>query len=451
MIHFQKLTLGQKCRAMLLAGISGVIGTIAAYIFEALIALVHNITFEQKLSLIYHHTQHTSPNKWGAIILIFPVLGAFIVRWILSTYARESSGLSVSEIMYAIHHQQAKVSLRMSLAKIMAASISIGTGGSIGREGPFMQIGSAISSIISDLTNITNTTRTILIASGAAAIMTATFHAPLAGIAFAIEFLLLSFNLMAIACVATATITSTLFSYMMTGAKPLFILTSTSYLEPDLSISSELILFSLLGIMLGLFSSLFIQSLYWTQDALSKLIHNSYVRHAVGMLLVGAIFYILLIKTGHYYVEGIGFAFVQDTLNFVIQNPWLLITIVLLKYVATCLTLGSGASGGIFAPALFIGAGFGSVFCLLAGYYYPPAALDPSLFVLAGMAAMLAATTGAVMTALMLVLEAAWYYHALLPLLICITVAYVIRRLICRDSIYTLKFSRVGIHLPQWI
>ncbi len=158
--------------------------------------------------------------------------------------------------------------------------------------------------------------------------------------------------------------------------------------------------------------------------------------------------YVLMYFYGHYYIEGIGFATIQDTLNFVITNFWLLAILFIAKFLATCLTLGSGASGGIFSPTLFLGATLGAAFGAALHYFFPSIVTHPVIFVVAGMAGMLGSVTGVVITAIILILEITRDYHMVLPIIITTLVAYVCRVQFSRESIYTLKLRRQGV-LPR--
>jgi CIC family chloride channel protein len=194
-------------------------------------------------------------------------------------------------------------------------------------------------------------------------------------------------------------------------------------------------------------STLFIRSIYWFEDAFSWLFTNRYLRHTVGMFIVGIMLYIFMRLFGHYYIEGIGYSTIQDILNALITNPWLLLCLALGKLLVTCLSLGTGASGGVFSPALFLGAALGVLFGLLFNYFFPNIAINPVLFAMIGMAAMVGSATGAIITAILLTLEMTRDYYAIFPLIITTVIAYVVRKKICRDSVYTLKLTRRGCYI----
>lgn len=438
----------QKCMVLILSVVIGILGCLAAYIFEGLIALIHNLSFYGKFDFVYHNTQQTQESIFGIGIILPLMIGAIAVRWLLSKYAYDEQGLSVSEIMYAIHYRSSEIRPRVTVAKILSSSITIGTGGSVGREGPFIQIGASLSALISNFATLPPYCRGVLIAAGSAAIVSSTFNAPLAGIAFAVEFLLLSFNYLGLLSVSIASLTAILLKSYIVDITPIFLI---SDLDVSQSIASEFLLFVPLGVLCGLISWAFIQAVYAAQDGFGHLIGNQYLRHMLGMTLVGITIYAFMYLTGNYYVNGIGFATIQDCLLFVINNPWLLVAIFAGKFMTTCLTLGSGASGGIFSPAAYLGATFGTLCCIILPLCFPSLTFNPVLLILSGIAATLAATTGAILTAILLVIEMTWYLDSILPLIITAVTAFIVRKLLCTDSIYTLRFKRAGISLPQWI
>lgn len=203
------------------------------------------------------------------------------------------------------------------------------------------------------------------------------------------------------------------------------------------------------GIVVGIISDIFIRGVYAFEDAFNKYFSNAYLRHMTGMLLIGCMMFFSMNLFGHYYIEGIGFATIQDCLNNNITSSWLLLILVFAKLLATSLTLGTGASGGIFSPSLFMGATLGSAFGYLMNYFFPALGVSPVLFSLIGMAAMLGSTTGALLTSVILICEMLRNYHFILPLLITVLIAYIVRNYFCVENIYTLKLHRRGISLPR--
>lgn len=432
---------------LVLALITGILAGFGAIVFRGLVAFFHNLLFSGRLSVIYFENLHTPPGVLGAGIILVPVLGGMAVIWLIEHFAHDERGLSVPEIMNHIRHHDEKAKPISSLAKNLASAISIGSGASIGREGPVVQLGAAISSLICDLISLTAPQRKLLVAAGVAAGTAAIFSAPFTGMVFSMELFLPAFTIPAIVLIVIAATTATSVVYMILGSEPLFSVHAVFPINADRAFLLALALFLISGIITGLISTLFIKWIYRTEDAFNHFFKNSYLRHMAGMFMIGIMIYLCLRFLGHYYVEGVGFATIQDCLNMVLTNPWLLLLIFCCKFLATCLSLGSGASGGIFSPALFLGATSGSVLGIAFNHLFPGMEINPSIFALAGMAAMVGSTTGAVITAILLAFEITGSVQAFLPVLIMTVSAYVIRRKLCHESVYTLKLVRRGIHL----
>lgn len=433
-----------------LALLVGVFGGIGSVLFRMIIGLCHNIFFFGRISLDYEPLNHTAPSPMGALIILVPVVGAVIVTWIIKTLAPEARGHGVPEVMNAIYYREGRIRPMLVGAKAVASAVSIGTGGSVGREGPIIQIGSAFASTLGQIINMPARQRVVLVSAGAAAGIAATFNAPIGGLAFAMELMLVSISARTVSLVALATVTATYIGRFYTGMHPTFNvpgLINTAY-DHVLTFYS-LLLCVPLGLIMGLVATLFIHSIYWAEDHFDDKIKNQYLRHMGGMLMVGVTIYLLMQTTGHYYVDGVGYATIMDILTNTLTNPALLLVLFAAKLLATSLTLGSGASGGIFSPSLFLGATFGAAFGAVMAPLFPSAHLDPVIFAIAGMAAMISGTTGAVITAITMMFEQTYDYSAMLPVIITVALAYAVRSRLTPESIYTLKLVRRGVTLPK--
>lgn len=436
-------------RMIFLALLVGIITGFGAVGFRAMIALIHDVLFFGSLHVSYDANLHTSPSPWGIGVIFVPVIGAIVVAWLVQTFAPEARGHGVPEVMNAIYYQEGKIKPIVAIIKSLASSISIGSGGSVGREGPIIQIGSAFASTLSQLVAIPPRQRIILIAAGAGAGIAATFNAPIGGLAFAIELMLVSINATTVGLVAIATATATYIGRIFLGITPALNIPSLELTKLHLASPLVLSLFIPLGLLMGLAATLFIHTLYWFEDRFDDIPGNYYTRHILGMFLVGIIIYLLMRYTGHYYVQGVGYATIIDVLKTVLNNPWLLLLLFVAKLLATSLTLGSGASGGIFSPSLFLGATLGAAFGAFMHMLFPGLAINTAVFALAGMAAMVSGSTGAVMTAIAMAFELTRDYNSILPIVISVALASNMRKLICHESIYTLKLLRRGIIVPE--
>jgi CIC family chloride channel protein len=174
-----------------------------------------------------------------------------------------------------------------------------------------------------------------------------------------------------------------------------------------------------------------------------------YVRHMLGMLLVGIQMYLLMVFLGHYYIEGVGYAAIQDVLSGALASFTILLLLLGMKLLVTSLTLGSGASGGIFSPALFMGAALGGLYGVALKFLFPGLSISPPAFAIAGMAGVVGGSTGAAMTAIVMIFEMTLDYNVIIPLTITVAISYEIRKILCKESIYTLKLARRGHSIPD--
>lgn len=445
--HHQTLKPRGKFFRICLVLFVGALCGFVAVMFKLLMALIHNLFFLRSFNANINEIAHSLPSVWGVGVIFVPVVGAMLVTWLINRYASDQRGLSVPEVMYAVRRGNGYVPPLSAFAKTLASAITIGTGGSVGREGPIVQFSSAISSLLSDWIVIRTQQRNVLIAAGAAAGTAAVFNAPLGGMVFAIELLLIEVNAFDVILIALAATVATLISGLFFGSAPIFIIDNTVLELHYHDLFSHVIIFILFGIIIGLLSLLVIYGVYWVEDKSKQLTNNPYLRHMSGMFLVGIMMYVLLRQYGHYYVEGIGFSTIQDALFLSVSNPYFWLVLFVCKWVSTCLSLGTGASGGIFSPSLFLGATVGAAFSLLLQPIFPSLDIHPLYFVVAGMAAMVGSTSGAVVTAIVLTFDMTRTYSVVIPILVTVVVSYLTRKCLCHQSIYTMKLFRRGINL----
>jgi len=434
---------------LLLAIAVGIVAGVGAWAFRMLIGFIHNVMFLGRFSVDYDANIFTSPSPWGIGIIFVPVAGALMVAWLVKNFAPEAKGHGVPEVMDAIYYNEGRIRPRVALVKSLASAISIGSGASVGREGPIVQIGSAFGSTLGALFPISISDRVTLIAAGAGAGIAATFNAPLGGILFAIELLLVSINARNILLVCAATVVATQISQHLLGTGPSFYIPSLEMPDFHLLHNWGLPMFALLGVAMGLICVAFIRGLYAMEDVFDALPGNYYTRHALGMFCVGIMIYLLLQKSGQYYVEGVGYATIMAVLQGILADPWFLLMLLALKLLATCLSLGSGASGGVFSPALFMGATGGAAFGHACLVLVPDLNIGIPAFAIAGMAAAVAGSTGAVLTAIVMLTEMTMDSSITVGLILTCAVAYAVRKSIMTDSIYTMKLRARGHTVPE--
>ena len=427
----------------------GIIAGLGAWVFRMLIGLVHNILFLGKFQFFYDANVHTPGNPWGAGVILVPVIGALVVAWLVKTFAPEAKGHGVPEVIDAIYYNDSKIRPVVGLIKAVASAICIGSGGSVGREGPIIQIGASFGSTLGQILRLPPRQIVTLIAAGAGGGIAATFNAPLGGLIFAIELLLVSVNARNILPVTIATVTATYIGRALLGVEPSFYFPALTPLDLHLSSLWSLLLFVPFGIIMGLVSTLFVRGIYWAEDRFDAMPGNTYTRHLSAMFVVGVMIWLFMRYTGYYYVQGVGYATIMDILKAVLLDPQLLILLFCCKFVATCLTLGSGGSGGVFSPSLFMGATMGALVGNLGAYLLPSIGVDPVDFAIAGMAAGVGSSTGAVITGAVMILEMTQDANVVMPIMITSAFAYGVRKWLSPGSIYTLKLLRRGHIVPE--
>jgi len=440
----------QSLMVMCLLSIAvGVIAGLGAWAFRMLIGLFHNLLFLGELNFSYDANVHTPPSPWGAGVILVPVLGAVVVVWLVKSFAPEAKGHGVPEVIDAIHYQGARIRPIVAVVKSVASALCIGSGGSVGREGPIIQIGSAFGSTLGQIVRLPTRQRITLIAAGAGGGIAATFNAPLGGVVFAVELLLVSVSARNLLSVSLATITASYIGRALLGVDPSFNVSALQAPSFHLTAPGLLLLFVPFGVLMGFVSWLFVRGIYWAEDRFDALPVNDYARHMFGMLTVGVMIYLMLRSSGHYYVQGVGYATIMDLIEGKLTSPEFLLLLFSLKLIATCLTLGSGGSGGVFSPGLFLGATAGSLFGQAAEMMLPGTEVSQVPFVLAGMAAGIGGSTGAILTGVVMLTEMTADINVTMPMIVTSAIAYGVRCWLSPDSIYTLKLSRRGHVVPQ--
>ncbi len=442
--------LGIAYRLSLLSILVGVVAGLGAVAFRGLIALFHNLFFLGRLSFSYDANQHTATSPWGPLVILAPVVGAAIVVFLVKNFAPEAKGHGVPEVIDANYYHKGIVRPIVALIKSVASALSIGSGGAVGREGPIIQIGASFGSTLGQIIEMPTWQRITLVAAGAGGGIAATFNTPIGGILFAIEIMLHESSVRTLVPVGIATVTATYIGRLFFGPNPSFVIPSLVSSSFNLTDPRALISFVGLGILMGLASALFIRSLYWTEDVLLDWIPRSYyLRHGLSMLGVGITMYLCLRSLGHYYVQGVGYATIQDILSGGLGPILLLLLLYVLKLMVTSVTLGSGASGGVFSPALYMGGTLGAAYGLALGHFFPPLrAVGAPGFAVAGMAGVVGGTTGAAMAAIVMIFEMTRDYGVIIPMAITVVLSYGVRELFVDQSIYTQKLARRGHFVP---
>ena len=433
----------------LLALVVGIVTGLGAVAFRALIACVHNLLFLGHWSLYYDSSLFTSPAPWGPWVIVVPVIGAVGVTFIVSNFAPEAKGHGVPEVMDAIYYNRGVIRPVVAIAKSLASALAIGSGAAVGREGPIIQIGSALGSTFGQVIRMSMGQRIILVAAGAGAGIAATFNTPIGGVLFATELMLPEISVNTFLPVAIATGTATFIGRLFFGSQPAFNVPSNlAPLPAEPSSALTLLLYVGLGAVVGVAAAIFVRCLHWAEDGFDK-IPGRYLRHVLGMLLVGVLIYALMRWGGHYYVEGVGYATIQATLTSQLSAAGFLLLLYACKLVATSVSLGSGSSGGVFSPSLFMGATLGGAFAGLASMIFPGLPISIPAFAMVGMGTMVGSATGAALTAVAMIFEMTRDYDIVLPMILAVAVGLGVRRMLSRENIYTMKLVRRGHPIPK--
>jgi CIC family chloride channel protein len=383
-------------------------------------------------------------------VILVPVVGALGVVFLVKNFAPEAKGHGVPEVMDAVYHRKGIIRPVVSVVKALASALSIGSGASIGREGPIIQIGSSFGSTIGQILGVPAWQRITLIAAGAGGGIAATFNTPIGGVLFAVEIILHEVSARTLVPVFTATATATYIGQLYFGPHPSF---SIPELEtPFFAVAKPAVLvaYACLGAIAGLVSALFIRFIYGAEEIFEKHVKGGYyVQHVIGMLLVGSLMYAMMYHFGHYYIQGVGYATIQEILSGVRVPLYLLVLLFAAKLLATSLTLGSGASGGVFSPALFLGATSGAAWGVALNHFFPALNISPAAFAIAGMGGVVGGATGAAMAAIVMIFEMTLDYTVIVPMTLTVAISYAVRRSLIKDSIYTRKLTLRGESVPE--
>ena len=442
----RRIGLATLCGCAILIGI---ITGIGAVVFRDLIGLVHNVLFLRRFSVLYDASVFTPASPWGPLVILVPVLGGLGVTWLVSNFAPEAKGHGVPEVMSAIYYGNGIIRPAVAVIKSLASALAIGSGAAVGREGPIIQIGSALGSTLGQVVPMLVGQRIVLVAAGAGSGIAATFNTPIGGVLFATELMLPEISVNTFLPVALATGTATYVGRLFFGTAPAFLVPRDLMpLGVQATSVATLLLYAVLGVVIGVAAAGFIRGLHLFEDAFDR-IQGRYRRHALGMLLVGVMIYLMHLFAGHYYVEGVGYSTIQAVLDGRLDGALFLLLLFAAKLAATSISLGSGSSGGVFSPSLFMGTAIGAGFAALVHIADPAAPVSLPAFAMVGMGAMVGSGTGAAMTAVTMIFEMTRDYDVVLPMIIAVAVALGVRRLLSTENIYTMKLVRRGNPIPK--
>jgi H+/Cl- antiporter ClcA len=415
------------------------VGLVAGLVAQGLLELIHlftNIFFYGKFSFAI-----TNPagNHLGLWVILIPSIGALVVGTMIHFWEPTLKGHGIPEAMESVLFGKSRMRIRVAILKPLATALAIGTGGPFGAEGPIIQTGAAIGSLFGQAVGLSPYYRRVLLASGAAAGMAATFTAPLAGVLVAVELLLFELRARSFIPVAFAAAVATGVRIHFAGWAPLFPMKAYR-----LTGMNELWLFAVLGLLMGVVGVVMIRVLAWLEDFFDELpIRGALIwSPVIGALILGMI--------GYFYPQVLGTSYdtIRDMLNDRLTAGHLL-GISVAKFWALVISLGSGTTGGVFAPSLVVGGGLGATFAMGAHHFFPSLVSDPAFYALAAMAAVFGGIARAPFTSIVFLFELSHNPNALLPLIVCVMVSDGLVRLCSRESIMTVKLVKRGLIVLQ--
>lgn len=425
---------------LLLAMVVGLGAGGGAIVFRWLIATFTLLLSGQADYSLAGHVAHPGlPGLGRWFVIGAPVVAGLLYGPLVHFFAPEARGHGVPEVMYAVARRGGRIAPQVAAVKALASALCIGGGGSVGREGPIVQIGSALGSALGRVVRLSEPRMRVLVACGAAGGIAATFNAPLAGVFFAMELILVNFAVRSFGMIVVASVTASVLGRAVMGDAPFLKL-------PNFTVGHiwEYALFAVLGLLGGVAGVLFTRVLYAIEDVCDGLWHGpEWLRPAAGGVLLG----LLLLVLPQMY--GVGYPVLAAGVAGKYTIVFLLVLLVA-KMFATGLTIGIGGSGGVFAPSLFIGAMLGSAFGEIMHTLAPGAVGPVGVYALIGMGAVFAGAARAPITAVIIMFELTGEYTIILPLMSAIVLAtFISQRLAPRDTIYTLKLRRRGVDLSS--
>lgn len=414
----------RKLILLILAIAVGLIGGLGAVVFRILINFFNEILFQKPSSLF---------SDTPIIVVLAPLVGGLMVGALVYYGAREAKGHGVPEIIESVNLHNGRMRWRIPFIKILASAITIGSGGSAGREGPIAQIGGGFASVLAQKMHLSRDDSKTLVIAGVSAGIAATFNAPLGGVLFGYEVIRRDRKTFSIVPLIISSVVGTTVGDFFLGTDPAFVFPDYR----DSYIFGNIPLYILLGIFVGLFSVFWVKGFYLIEDLLEKIKISPILLAGLGGILVGVIE--LFVPEVH----GISYQPIDDAFNLQFSIK-ILIILTLAKLVATSLSIGSGGSGGVFAPSLFQGVMLGTAFGLIVhslGY----TSASVGIYSMLGMAALFAGSARAPLTAIIMTSEMVNDFHLILPLMFTVVTAWLVSGIFLKDDIYTIKLIRRGV------
>ncbi|HWP81020.1 MAG TPA: chloride channel protein [Bacteroidota bacterium] len=429
-----KLNLSQDILFLFIASLVGIASGYGAVLFHEAIRIV------QQLLFVSLHGLYSGWEWSWLVVMFYPALGGLLVGIVTLYASPETKGHGVPEVIKAVIARGGYMKSSLVFTKTITSALSIGSGGGAGREGPIVQIGASVGSAVGQFFKLSSEQLRTLVACGAAGGIAAIFNAPLGGVMFALEIIIGEFSVRTFSPIVVSAVLATAVSRSILGDHPTFVATNYALVS-----NYELAFYLALGMMTGVVAVWFTRTMFWIEDwfKTAKRIPRVFLP-AFGGLGVGLILIWLPFIAGFSY----------DINNQAIlgqANVLVLIAVFLLKPVSVGLTLGSGGSGGVFAPALKAGGAFGGVVGFILHWLFPEETASSGAYALVGMGAMVAGTMHAPLTAIIMVFEISDTYQVILPIMFAAVSSAVVSRIFMKQSIYTYPLEKEGIEIGYGI
>jgi chloride channel protein, CIC family len=424
-------------RIGLISGLAALIGILAGFIAYALydlIGLITNLAYYHEWSFHFRSPEHTLLGPW---VIVTPVIGGIIVGFMAKYGSEKIKGHGIPEAMEAVLTSRSRIEAKVAILKPLSAAIAIGTGGPFGAEGPIIQTGGAVGSLIGQIISTTASERKVLLACGAGAGMAATFNTPIAGVILAIELLLFEFRSRSFIPLVIACTLATSVRSVLLGQRSMFTMGNVNF-----DALHGLPFYLLLGVLSGVAAICFTKALYWVEDQFEKLPIDDLWHPAIGALGLGIIGYFVP------RILGVGYDTISDILNNNLALKVLLL-VAICKALAMMISLGSGTSGGLLAPMFMSSAALGGSFAIVVNLIFPGAHLSPGAYALVAMAAVFGAASRATFAFIVFAFEITRDYNAILPLMLACVIADLIAIHYLPSSIMTEKLARRGLRVPE--
>ena len=425
---------------LLLAFVIGFLAAVSAWLLHF---LIHNIKL-----LITSGFSITGIN-W--LYLVYPIIGVWLTSLFIKYVVRDNISHGITRVLYAIATKQSHLKPHNTWSSVVASAITIGFGGSVGAEAPIVLTGSAIGSNLGQLFHLERKKLMLLVGCGASAAVAAIFKAPIAGLVFTIEILMVDLTMSSLLPILISSVTATCFSYLFTGEASMF-----NFQTDDIFLLDRLPAILLLGVGCGFISIYFMRTMSWCEDGYARLSKHPYLKLALGGIVLSTLILLFPSLYGEGYdtlavfIEGkteTDWNTVMQESLFAQKGDYLVLYVALVvvtKVFATSATNGAGGCGGTFAPSLFIGGSFGFLFARLWNIYQVGVYVPEKNFTLYGMAGVMAAVMHAPLTGIFLIAELTGGYSLFIPLIVVAVSAYLTISIFVSHSIYALRLAREG-------